>query len=39
MLTTKDMEHDDIYELTSDQRDWRDTLREFADKEIAPHAA
>jgi butyryl-CoA dehydrogenase len=39
LLTTKDMEHDDIYELTSDQRDWRDTLREFADKEIAPHAA
>lgn len=39
MLTTKDMERDDIYELTSDQRDWRETLREFADKEIAPHAA
>ncbi|HEU4941053.1 MAG TPA: acyl-CoA dehydrogenase family protein, partial [Candidatus Eisenbacteria bacterium] len=33
------MERDDIYELTSDQRDWRETLREFADKEIAPHAA
>jgi alkylation response protein AidB-like acyl-CoA dehydrogenase len=39
LLTTKDMERDDIYELTSDQRDWRETLREFADKEIAPHAA
>jgi len=39
VLTTKDMERDDIYELTSDQRDWRETLREFADKEIAPHAA
>ena len=33
------MERDDIYELTPDQRDWRETLREFADKEIAPHAA
>ena len=39
MLATRDMERDDIYELTPDQRDWRDTLREFADKEIAPHAA
>ena len=39
MLTTKDMERDDIYELTSDQRDWRETLREFADKEVAPYAA
>jgi butyryl-CoA dehydrogenase len=39
VLTSKDMERDDIYELTSDQRDWRETLREFADKEIAPHAA
>ena len=39
MLTTKDMVRDDIYELTPDQRDWRETLKEFADKEIAPHAA
>jgi alkylation response protein AidB-like acyl-CoA dehydrogenase len=39
MLTTRDAERDDIYELTPDQRDWRETLREFADKEIAPHAA
>jgi butyryl-CoA dehydrogenase len=39
VLTTKDMERDDIYELTPDQRDWRETLREFADKEIAPYAA
>ncbi|HEX3112502.1 MAG TPA: acyl-CoA dehydrogenase family protein [Candidatus Eisenbacteria bacterium] len=33
------MVRDDIYELTPDQRDWRETLKEFADKEIAPHAA
>ena len=39
MLTTKDMVRDDIYELTPDQRDWRETLKEFADKEVAPHAA
>jgi len=38
-LTTKDMVRDDIYELTPDQRDWRETLKEFADKEVAPHAA
>ncbi len=30
---------DDIYELTEEQRDWKETLREFADKEIAPPAA
>jgi len=39
LLTTKDMVRDDIYELTPDQRDWRETLKEFADKEVAPHAA
>jgi alkylation response protein AidB-like acyl-CoA dehydrogenase len=39
LLTTKDMVRDDIYELTPDQRDWRETLKEFADKEIAPHAS
>ena len=39
MLTTKDMVRDDIYELTPDQRDWRETLKEFADKEVAPHAS
>jgi alkylation response protein AidB-like acyl-CoA dehydrogenase len=33
------MVRDDIYELTPDQRDWRETLKEFADKEVAPHAA
>jgi len=30
---------DDIYELTEEQRDWKETLKEFADKEIAPTAA
>jgi alkylation response protein AidB-like acyl-CoA dehydrogenase len=39
MLTTTDSRRDDIYELTDEQRDWRDTLREFADREIAPKAA
>jgi len=39
MLTTSETRNDDIYELTPEQRDWRGTLREFADKEIAPRAA
>ncbi|TMQ65651.1 MAG: acyl-CoA dehydrogenase [Candidatus Eisenbacteria bacterium] len=30
---------DDIYELTPEQGEWRDTLRDFADREIAPGAA
>jgi len=29
----------DIYDLTPEQAEWRETLREFADKEIAPNAA
>jgi alkylation response protein AidB-like acyl-CoA dehydrogenase len=37
--TTTETRGDDIYELTEDQRDWKETLREFADKEIAPRAA
>ena len=37
--TTAGTRRDDIYELTDEQRDWRDTLREFADKEIAPTAS
>ena len=37
--TTAGARRDDIYELTEEQRDWKDTLREFADKEIAPTAA
>ena len=28
----------DIYDLTEDQREWRSTVREFADQEIAPKA-
>jgi alkylation response protein AidB-like acyl-CoA dehydrogenase len=30
---------DEIYDLTPEQCEWRDTLREFADGEIAPGAA
>jgi len=30
---------DDIYELTPEQCEWRETLRDFADREIAPGAA
>jgi alkylation response protein AidB-like acyl-CoA dehydrogenase len=37
--TTAGTRRDDIYELTEEQRDWKETLREFADKEIAPPAA
>jgi alkylation response protein AidB-like acyl-CoA dehydrogenase len=29
---------DDIYELTPEQCEWRETLRDFADREIAPRA-
>ena len=29
----------DLYELTPEEREWKATLREFADKEIAPRAA
>lgn len=39
MLTTTDTRRDDIYELTEEQREWRNTLRDFADQEIAPKAA
>jgi butyryl-CoA dehydrogenase len=39
MLTMTGTRRDDIYELTPEQSEWRDTLREFADKEIAPKAA
>ena len=41
MPTTTDagVRRDDIYELTEEQRDWQETLKEFADKEIAPPAA
>ena len=39
MLTTNHKGRDDLYELTEEQRDWRATLREFADQEVAPRAA
>ena len=39
MLTTSGTRRDDIYDLTEEQRDWKSTLREFADQEIAPRAA
>jgi alkylation response protein AidB-like acyl-CoA dehydrogenase len=40
MLTTAaDTRRDDIYELNDEQREWRNTLRDFADREIAPKAA
>jgi butyryl-CoA dehydrogenase len=39
MLTMTGTRRDDIYELTPEQSEWRDTLRDFADREIAPKAA
>ena len=39
MLTMTGARRDDIYELTPEQSEWRDTLRDFADREIAPGAA
>jgi len=39
MLTMSGTRRDDIYELTPEQTEWRDTLRDFADREIAPRAA
>jgi alkylation response protein AidB-like acyl-CoA dehydrogenase len=39
MLTTTGSRRDEIYELTPEQGEWRDTLRDFADSEIAPKAA
>ena len=39
MLTMTGARRDDIYELTPEQGEWRDTLRDFADREIAPRAA
>jgi len=39
MLTMTGARRDDIYELTPEQGEWRDTLRDFADREIAPGAA
>ncbi|HEX7077642.1 MAG TPA: acyl-CoA dehydrogenase family protein [Candidatus Eisenbacteria bacterium] len=39
MTTAAGSRRDDIYDLTDEQREWKDTLREFADKEIAPTAS
>jgi alkylation response protein AidB-like acyl-CoA dehydrogenase len=39
MLTMTGTRREDIYELTPEQSEWRDTLRDFADREIAPKAA
>src|SRR2546422_7366643 len=39
MLTMTGTRRDEIYELTPEQTEWRDTLRDFADREIAPGAA
>ncbi len=39
MLTMSETGRNDIYELTPEQSDWHETLRDFADREIAPHAA
>ena len=39
MTTSARARDADIYDLTDDQREWRSTLRAFADQEIAPKAA
>ena len=39
MATSTKSRDVDIYELSDDQREWRSTVREFADQEIAPKAA
>ncbi len=39
MPTMTGTRKDEIYDLTDEQCEWRDTLREFADGEIAPGAA
>ncbi len=38
MSTITEARRDEIYELTPEQYDWRDTLREFAAREVAPRA-
>jgi alkylation response protein AidB-like acyl-CoA dehydrogenase len=38
-LTARESKHANLYDLTPEQQEWRETLREFADKEIAPNAA
>jgi alkylation response protein AidB-like acyl-CoA dehydrogenase len=39
METMTETRGNDLYELTPEEREWKTTLREFADKEIAPRAA
>jgi butyryl-CoA dehydrogenase len=39
METMIETRGNDLYELTPEERDWKATLRDFADKEIAPRAA
>ena len=39
METMTETRSNDLYELTTEERDWKATLREFVDKEIAPRAA
>jgi alkylation response protein AidB-like acyl-CoA dehydrogenase len=38
METMAETRSNDLYELTSEEREWKATLRDFADKEIAPRA-
>jgi alkylation response protein AidB-like acyl-CoA dehydrogenase len=39
METMIETRANDLYELTPEEREWKATLRDFADKEIAPRAA
>jgi len=39
METMTETRSNDLYELTPEEREWKATLREFVDKEIAPRAA
>ena len=38
MPTMTEARSDEIYDLTAEQCEWRDTLREFANQEVAPRA-
>ena len=39
METMAEIRSNDLYELTPEEREWKATLRDFADREIAPRAA
>jgi len=39
METMAETRSNDLYELTPEEREWKATLRDFADREIAPRAA